>query len=183
MTPSYLVIFLKRGLLWISSGLEVMLGYFCFADFSVLELSRDNFTKFGVLEFFWDRQNSPFLWIGSAQIFHACYFWFLTWLEVAVPVFIFIQFSRSFSFRADAVLFLFLFCFSRKPCRFFSCFVWSNPICWHLKLLARALVSDVFFSLFKSFILMWSRTKSYGRLTGYITWIMSLLLVLQVPII
>ena len=30
---------------------------------------------------------------------------------------------------------------------------------------------------------MWSRTKSYGRLTGYITQIMSLLLVLQVPVI
>ena len=32
-------------------------------------------------------------------------------------------------------------------------------------------------------ILMWSRTKSYGLLTGYITYIMILLLVLQVPVI
>ena len=42
MTPSHLVIFLKGDLLQMSSGLEVMLGYFCFAEFGVLELSRDN---------------------------------------------------------------------------------------------------------------------------------------------
>ena len=66
MNPSHLVIFLNGNLLLISSGLEVMLGYFCFIDFGVLELSRDDFTKLGVLEFFWDRQNYPFLWIGSA---------------------------------------------------------------------------------------------------------------------
>ena len=34
---------------------------FFFADFGVLELSRDDLTEFGVLELFWDRQNSPFL--------------------------------------------------------------------------------------------------------------------------
>ena len=55
------VIFLKGNLLRISSGLEFMLGCFCFTEFGVLELSRDDFTEFGVLEFFWDRQNSPFL--------------------------------------------------------------------------------------------------------------------------
>ena len=74
MTPSHLVIFLKGNLLQIYSDLEVMLGYFCFAEVGVLELSRDDFTEFGVLEFFWDRQNSPFLWIGLARVFRACYF-------------------------------------------------------------------------------------------------------------
>ena len=64
--PSHLVIIFMGDLLRISSGLEVMLGYFCFAEFGVLELSRDDFTEFGVLEFFWDCQNSPFLWIGLA---------------------------------------------------------------------------------------------------------------------
>ena len=36
-----MVIFLKGDLLQKSSGLEVMLGYFCFNKFSVLELSKD----------------------------------------------------------------------------------------------------------------------------------------------
>ena len=73
MTPSHLIIFLKGNLLQISSGLEVMLGFF-FAKFGVLEISRVDFTEFGVLEFFWDRQNSPFLLIGLAQICRSCYF-------------------------------------------------------------------------------------------------------------
>ena len=38
-----------------------------------------------------------------------------------------------------------LFRFSRTLCHFFFCFACSNPIRWHLKLLARALVSDVCF--------------------------------------
>ena len=37
MTPSHLVIFLKENLLQIFSGVEVMLGYFCLANFGVLE--------------------------------------------------------------------------------------------------------------------------------------------------
>ena len=45
----------------ISSGLEVMLGYFCFAEFGVLELSIDDFTKIGVLELFWNFHNPLFL--------------------------------------------------------------------------------------------------------------------------
>ena len=61
MTPSHLVIFLKGNLLIISSGLEVMLGYFCFAEFGVLELSIDAFTEFGVLKFLLDCQNYIFL--------------------------------------------------------------------------------------------------------------------------
>ena len=43
--------------------------------------------------------------------------------------------------------FLIPFRFLPTPCSFFSCFVWYNPIRWHLKLLARALVSDVFFPI------------------------------------
>ena len=49
LTFSYLH---EGGLLRISSGLEVRIGYFCFAEFSVLELSRDDFTEFDVLDFF-----------------------------------------------------------------------------------------------------------------------------------
>ena len=40
-----------------------------------LEMIVD-FTEFGVLDFFLDHQNSPFLWIGLARICLACYFWF-----------------------------------------------------------------------------------------------------------
>ena len=47
--------------------------------------------------------------------------------------------------ETDAVPFLFLVYFSRTPYCFFYCFVQSNLIRWHLKLLARALVSDVCF--------------------------------------
>ena len=66
MTPSHFVIFFKGDLLKISSGLKFILGYFCFAEFgvlelsmffffaefSMLELSRDYFTDFGGLELF-----------------------------------------------------------------------------------------------------------------------------------
>ena len=52
MTPSLFVIFFKGNLLKISSGLEVILGYFGFTNFGVLELSRVDFIDFGVLEFF-----------------------------------------------------------------------------------------------------------------------------------
>ena len=50
--PFEFVIFLNGNSMQISSGLEVILGYFCFTEFSVLELSRDDFTKFSVLELF-----------------------------------------------------------------------------------------------------------------------------------
>ena len=95
MTPSHFVIFLKGDFMLISSGLEVILGYFCFNEFSVLELSRVDFTEFGVLEFFWNPQNPRFLCIGSAQIFRACYFCFQSWLEVAVHVSVFVLFSHG----------------------------------------------------------------------------------------
>ena len=51
------------------------------------------------------------------------------------------QFPLLFYFLVDPVP----FCFSWTPCHFFSCFAWYNPIRWHLKLLARALVLDVCF--------------------------------------
>ena len=44
MTPLRFVIFLKGDLLRIYSGLEVILGIFCFTEFGVLEISRDDFT-------------------------------------------------------------------------------------------------------------------------------------------
>ena len=80
---------------------------------------------------------------GVVRILFSCK---LAWLEFSVLV--------VFNFRLGPkfqCLFLFLFYslvrfrFSRTPCRFFSCLVWSNPICWHFKLIARALVSDVCF--------------------------------------
>ena len=55
--------FLEGGFLQISSGLEVMLGFFvspnlvCLNDLDMIV----DFTEFGVLDFFWDLQNSPFL--------------------------------------------------------------------------------------------------------------------------
>ena len=149
MTSSHFVIFLKGDLLQIFYGLEVIIRYFCFTEFGVIELSwlfcfiefgvielfRVDFTKFSVLDLFWNLHTPLFLWIGSAQICHACYLFFLTWLEVAVPVSVFIL------FLVDPVPFN----FSRNLCRFFSCFVCSIPIFWPLTVVARALVSDVCF--------------------------------------
>ena len=53
--------FLEGNLLRISSGLELILGIFCFTKFVVLEISRDDFTEFSVIEFFWNRHNPLFL--------------------------------------------------------------------------------------------------------------------------
>ena len=74
--PLTICYFFKGDFPLISSGLEVILGYFCFTEFGVLELSRVDFTEFNVLEFFWNRQNPLFLCIGSARICCACYFCF-----------------------------------------------------------------------------------------------------------
>ena len=72
--PSDFVILLEGNLLRISLGLEVILGYFCFAKFGeleisflilfiqgMLELSGDYFIMLSVLELFWNRQNPLFL--------------------------------------------------------------------------------------------------------------------------
>ena len=77
----------------------------------MLEFSRIDFTKFGVLEFFCNCQNPLFLCVGSARIFRACYYYFNTWLEVAVPVSVFILISRgyrAFFFLVDPVPFILL---------------------------------------------------------------------------
>ena len=87
--------------------------------------------------------------------------------------------------------FLVRFRFLRTPCCFFSCFVSRGRVSFLLLFLVDAVpflflfcfvLSDAFeascdglgvgclFSFwFKLCILMWSRTKSYGRLTGYLT--------------
>ena len=65
-------------------------------------------------------------------------------LEFAVLViFVFRLVSKLPCLFPFLFYFLVSFRFSQTPCRFFSCFVLSNSICWHLKLLARAWVSDV----------------------------------------
>ena len=58
----------------IYSVLELILSYFGFTEFGVLEFSIINFTEFGMLAFLWNRQNPLFLCIGSARICRACYF-------------------------------------------------------------------------------------------------------------
>ena len=70
--PLTFFIFLEGDLLWIPLGLEGIFCYFCFTKFGVLELSRVNFTKFSVLECFWNLQNPLFLLIGLDQICRAC---------------------------------------------------------------------------------------------------------------
>ena len=60
MTFSIFFIVLKGYLLRLFSCLEVILGYFCFTKFDVLELSRAYLTKFGVLEILWNYQNPLF---------------------------------------------------------------------------------------------------------------------------
>ena len=151
MTPSHFVIFLKGDFLQISSGLEFILGYFCFAEFGVLELSLLFFVLtisafLNCLEMISPR-SVCLNYSRIIEILFSCElariefavlvtFVFRLGLVVAVPVSFFIL------FLVDPVPFRFL----RTLCRFFSCFVWPNPIHWHLKLLVRALVSDVFFS-------------------------------------
>ena len=67
-------IFKKGDLLRISSGLEVILGYFVFTEFGLIEFSIIGFTQFGVLEF-----------SGIFGIFFSC---LLAWLEFSVLVFL-----------------------------------------------------------------------------------------------
>ena len=94
----------------ISSGLEVIISFFGYTEFGLLEFSRVDFTEFSVLEFFWNRQNPLFFSIGSARIIRAFYLFFNTWLEVAVPVSSFIYFlvdPVSFYFLVNPVPFIF----------------------------------------------------------------------------
>ena len=112
MTPSYFVIFLEKDLLWIYPGLEVILAYFGFTEFGVLELSRTVFSKFGVIELFWIRQKFIFFLIGAAWICRACWSCFKTQIEFSVPIYVFLFFYcgyRAFSVLVDPVSFPFLF--------------------------------------------------------------------------
>ena len=74
--PSYFIIFVKGVFLQISSGLELMLGFFvlpisvCLNSLEMISPSLVclnyleiivGFTDFCVLDLFWDRQNFPFL--------------------------------------------------------------------------------------------------------------------------
>ena len=147
MTPSHLVIFLKGDLLQISSGLVVMLEYFCFTEFCVLELSRD--------DCLFHRVWCDWFLLGMSE-----FSFLVNWLSLNLPCLLFLILDLARSFRACLrfySIFSFVFVsrgrravsfpvlFSRTPFRFFSCFVLSNPIRWHLKLPARALVSYVCF--------------------------------------
>ena len=149
MTPSHFVIFLKGNLLQIYSGLEVILGYFCFTEFGVFELSLlFLFCRFlACLNYL--KMISPSLVClnssGIVRILSSCEF---ARLRFSVLV-VFFRLGSKLPFLFPFLLYFLLdsvpFRFLRTPCRFFSCFVWYNPIRWQLKLVARALVSDVFF--------------------------------------
>ena len=139
MTPSHLVIFLKGNLLRISSGLEVMLGYFCFAECGVLELSRDYcwFHWFlcawfilgsSEFSFLLNRLGSNlqcllFLILDLARSYRACFCFY----SILSLIFV--------SCRCLSVSFLVMYCiflFFQTPFRLFSCSVPSNPIRWQL---------------------------------------------------
>ena len=131
---------------------------FLFTKFCVLELSRWLFHQdrydwilLGSSEFSflvnWLGSNFPcllFLILDLARSCRVCFCFY------SISSFVFV--SRGCRaiyflvfFFADAVPFLFFFSFSQTPFRFFSCFVLFNPTRWHLKLLAMALVLDIFF--------------------------------------
>ena len=102
---SWIFFFTKCGVLELSL-------FSCFTEFGVIELSRDDFTEFVVLEFFCNHHNPLFLWIGLSRI---CRAWFFI-KELARSCracFRFYSIShgyRAFSFLADPVRVLFLFC-------------------------------------------------------------------------
>ena len=182
MTPSHLVIFLKGNLLQISSGLEVMLGYFCFTKFGVLELSKDDcwFHRVRCAWFLLGSSEFSFLvnWLGSnfpcllflildlARSCRACFCFY------SIFLFVFVSCGRravSFLlfFLADTFPFLFLFC----TVVVVSCGRLSvSLLVLYCIIRFNGTWCRMFLSFwFKKCILMWSRTKSYGRLTGFIT--------------
>ena len=85
------------------------------------------------------------VWLNSSRIVRILFSCELDWLEFAV----FKKKKRLGPKLPYLFQFLFYFivsfCFLRTLLRFCSCFVWSNTIHLQLKLLARALVSDVCF--------------------------------------
>ena len=181
MTPSHLIIFLKGNLLRISSGLEVMLEKNCFAEFGVLELSKYDcwflllrcalfLLKLSEFSFLvnWLGSNLPCLLFFIFGLARSCcaffrFYSFFSWVFVSCER---RAISFLFFFLTDALPFLFLlytvffFSFGRRSVSFLVLYrlirfdgTWCRMfVCFR----------------FKSCILMWSRTKSYGRLTGYI---------------
>ena len=157
MTPSHLVILLKENLLRISSGLKVMLRYFCFNKFGVLGLSKDDcwFHQVQCAWFLLRLSELSFLvnWIGSnfpcllllildlARSCRACFCFYSIFSFVFVSCAPCRFFSSFISRGRLSVSFLVLychFCLLRTPIRLFSCFVLSNMIRWHF-------ISDICF--------------------------------------
>ena len=117
MTPSHLFILLKGNLLQISSGLEVILGYFCFTKFGVLESSRKRFHRV------WCAQ----LFLEIARILFSCV---LDRLKFAMLVIFVLDLARSCRacfpfniFSCGSCVFL----FSWTLCRFFV-FFWLTSL-------------------------------------------------------
>ena len=100
MTPSHSVIFLKGNLLRISSSLEVMLGYFCFTDFGVLELSR--------WWFHWVR--CSWILLGLSELS-----FLVNWLGSNLPCLLFLILDLARSCRA-CLLFYSIFLFVLVSC-------------------------------------------------------------------
>ena len=170
MTPSHLVIFLKGNFLWISSGMEVMLGFF-FAKFGAIEISRDDcwFHQVWCALFLLGLSEFSFL-VNCLGLNLPCLLFFI--LDSARSCRVCFRFYSIFSFvfvswGRRAVFSFFLSC-GRLSISFLVLYyllqfdgTWSflwGPMC------------RIFTSFrFKSCILMWSLINSYGRLTGYIT--------------
>ena len=122
--------------------------YLCFTKIDVLELSRDDFTKFVVLEFFWNRQNPLFLWnwLCSNLLCLLFLFFFVifvlsssmcfNYLEMISPsslclnssVIVRILFSCELARFGFAVLVIFIFRLGSKlPCLFLFLFYFLVP--------------------------------------------------------
>ena len=109
MTPSYLVIFFKGDLLQMSSGLEVMLGFF---------------SPSSVLLNYLEMISPSSVWLNSSGIVRILLSCGLARLKFAVLVIF--DFRLGWKFPClFPFLFCFIvhFCFSRTPYRFFSCFL------------------------------------------------------------
>ena len=171
MTPSHLVIFLKGYLLQISSSLEVMLEYFSFTEFCVLELFKDDCWFHRVrcawilpgsseLSFLvnWLGSNLPCLLCLTLDLDQSCRDCFRFYY-----IFLFVFVSRE----RYSVSFLVLFLADTEPFfLFLFCLIWYVGT-WSF---LRGTWCRMFVLFrFKYCILMRSRMKSYGRLTDYIT--------------
>ena len=141
MTPSHFFVFLKGEFLRISSGLEVIIGFFASPSSVCLN--------------YLEMISPSLVCLDSSGIVRTLFSCKLSWLKFTVLViFVFIIGSKL------PFLFLFLFyflldplpfCLSWNPFHLFSSFVWYIPICWHLKILARALML-YFFSFCLSYL-------------------------------